>query len=462
MDQDYVYGICFLPEGDTVQIDAIYTSMHFERIFIPDEYEGTPKQAYEEIQAKIEHDKVALNNCKEKIVNSLRAHRLEILGAHYTISRASRLHGIRKLAACTKENKTNTVFYILCGFMTPANAMQLIKEIDPDPNVFLISQDPKRAQSKTPTKLHNPGIFRPFELFLRMYGVPAYNEIDPTIFIAITYSFMFGMMFGDVGQGACLLLGGYLLYRFKKIALAGAICFAGVFSVLFGFLYGSFFGFEDLEWLPTIWMNPMENIMTILIVSIAFGAFLILVAMIINIINGAKERDYERIFLDQSGLAGFLFYGTVILLIVTMFTGNPVPSAILLSILLGLPLLFIFLREPISRYLAKQKSLFHEGFGMFLLEGIVELFEVLLSYITNTISFVRVGAFALSHAGMMGVVLSLAHVAQGNPNWVILILGNILVSGLEGLVVGIQVLRLEYYEMFSRFYRGTGKEFKPF
>ena len=99
---------------------------------------------------------------------------------------------------------------------------------------------------------------------------------------------------------------------------------------------------------------------------------------------------------------------------------------------------------------------------MFFVESFFELFEVLLSYVTNTISFLRVGAFALSHAAMMGVVMLLAGAESGHPNIVVLILGNAFVAGMEGLIVGIQVLRLEYYEMFSRFYRGTGKEFKPY
>ncbi len=99
---------------------------------------------------------------------------------------------------------------------------------------------------------------------------------------------------------------------------------------------------------------------------------------------------------------------------------------------------------------------------MFFLESLFELFEILLSYVTNSISFLRVGAFALSHGAMMGVVLLLADAQSSHPNLFILILGNVFVAGMEGLIVGIQVLRLEYYEMFSRFYKGTGKVFKPY
>lgn len=100
---------------------------------------------------------------------------------------------------------------------------------------------------------------------------------------------------------------------------------------------------------------------------------------------------------------------------------------------------------------------------MFAITAFFELFDVLLTYFSNTISFVRMGAFAVSHAAMMEVVLMLAGAANGgSPNWIVIVLGNVFVCGMEGLIVAIQVLRLEYYEMFSRFYKGDGREFKPF
>ena len=100
---------------------------------------------------------------------------------------------------------------------------------------------------------------------------------------------------------------------------------------------------------------------------------------------------------------------------------------------------------------------------MFLVQSFFELFEIMLSFLSNTLSFVRIGAFAVSHAAMMGVVLMLAGAESGgNINWFIIVLGNLFVCAMEGLIVGIQVLRLEYYEMFSRFYKGSGREFRPF
>lgn len=100
---------------------------------------------------------------------------------------------------------------------------------------------------------------------------------------------------------------------------------------------------------------------------------------------------------------------------------------------------------------------------MFFVQSFFELFEIMLSFLSNTLSFVRIGAFAVSHAAMMGVVLMLAGAEGGGSiNWIIIVLGNLFVCAMEGLIVGIQVLRLEYYEMFSRFYKGSGKEFRPF
>ena len=128
----------------------------------------------------------------------------------------------------------------------------------------------------------------------------------------------------------------------------------------------------------------------------------------------------------------------------------------------GLPLLLIFFKEPLTNLVEKKAEVMPKEKGMYLVTAFFELFDVLLSYFSNTLSFVRIGAFAVSHAAMMEVVLMLSGASAGSTNWIIFVIGNIIVCGLEGLVVGIQVLRLEYYEMFSRFYKGTGREFKPF
>ena len=136
----------------------------------------------------------------------------------------------------------------------------------------------------------------------------------------------------------------------------------------------------------------------------------------------------------------------------------------MMVIFLGIPVILFLLQEPLGQLVEGKKPKAEGGVGMFLVQGFFELFETMLSFFSNTISFVRIGAFAVSHAAMMEVVLMLGGITDGagNPNWIIIVLGNIIVCGLEGLVVGIQVLRLEYYEMFSRFYTGSGREFHPY
>lgn len=457
-DENYVWGIYFVPASLSIKIDAIFASLHFERIMLPNEYEGTPQEAYEALNIQIDEMNIQRKIIAKKIKSKLKKDAGDILLAYKILSSLSQNFDVRKLAACTKDKQQ--VFYILCGWISERDTKRLLSEIKNDPDVYcFIEEINENTTSKPPTKLKNPKIFRPFEMFIKMYGLPAYNEIDPTIFVALTYSFMFGMMFGDVGQGLCLVLGGYLLYKRKKLNLAAIISCAGIFSTIFGFLYGSIFGFEEI--LHPVWVNPMKDTMTVLYTAIGFGVFLIIIAMIISIINGIKARDIEKIFFDTNGIAGLVFYIVVIAIVLLAISGNTLPSIVLSGTGIGLPLLLIFLREPLTRLIEKKKDLIPGNKGMFFLESFFELFEVLLSYITNTVSFVRVGAFALSHAGMMSVVLMLGK-AEENPNFLIIILGNIFVACLEGLIVGIQVLRLEYYEMFSRFYKGNGKEFKAY
>lgn len=459
---EYVWGIYFAPATSSDQVDAVYSSLHFERIELAEEYEGTPEEAYQKLIKKMKKVRAKGKELKSALQTKLNEQGSDILLAYKTLQRVSDNFDIRKMAVCTDDSKTNQVFYILCGWMSASDTKAFIKEISNDPMIYCITQNGKEeGLIKPPTKLKNPKFFQPFEMFIKMYGLPAYNEMDPTIFVALTYTLMFGIMFGDVGQGLCLAIGGLILYKWKHINLAGIVSIAGVWSTVFGFMYGSVFGFEDI--LTAVWRRPMENIMSTLITAVIFGVCLILIAMLLNIFNAIRSHDLGRLLFDASGIAGFIIYGGVAACVGVYFMGYELPATIVLVLLFGIPLICIMLKEPLSNLIEKQRHIFPAGGkAMFFVEAFVELFDVVLSYATNTISFVRVGAFALSHAGMMGVVLSLAGVATGHGNPIVIVLGNILVAGLEGLVVGIQVLRLEYYEMFSRFYKGTGREFRPF
>lgn len=460
-DQKYVWAVYFAPHVHMAEQEAVYASFHFEDIPIPEDFEGTPGEAFAQEAQQLEQNKTEWQRLQEEIQETVKQQEREICLACEMMESYCQNFEIRKYAACTRE-QDGEESYILYGWMAEKDAVKLEQEMEQDEKIHLVEEDVDEDLSVVPpTRLKNPKLLKPFEMFVEMYGLPAYNEMDPTVFIALTYTLMFGIMFGDVGQGLVLVLGGFLLYRIKGMRLAGIISFAGIWSVFFGFMYGSVFGFEEL--LPAIWIKPMDNIMNVLMMAIGFGALLILIAMVLNIINSIRSKEYGRLFFNQSGLAGLICYGFVAVCVVLFATGHGLPATIIIGVAVGVPLIAILLKEPLSHLIEKKRPVLPEGSkAMFLVEALVECFDVVLSYATNTISFVRVGAFALSHAGMMGVVMTLAGMEKGNPNWVIIVLGNILVAGLEGLVVGIQVLRLEYYEMFSRFYKGNGKPFVAF
>ena len=228
-DEHYVWGVYFVPASAAVKVDAVFSSLHFERIFIPSDYKGTPEVIYQTLINELKQIRQEKHDLNNQMKEKLRQNGEQLLLATKVLQEYSDNYDIRKLAACTKGTKQGLVFYILCGWMSVRDSKRFMKEIEQDPNVYCIAEDVHEAvDSKPPTKLKNPKLFKPFEMFIEMYGLPAYNEIDPTIFVAITYTLIFGIMFGDVGQGACLCIGGLLLYRFKKMNSAAIIRIAGI------------------------------------------------------------------------------------------------------------------------------------------------------------------------------------------------------------------------------------------
>lgn len=467
-DAQYVWVVYFVPEVLCDKIDAIYASMHFERFFLPDEYEGTPDEASHVLEAKIEEAERQIKEIENRIAASIDSRKDDLAAAYQALAAYATGFDIRKMAALTKQE--DHTFYILCGWMSEHDAKAFQKELENDADTFcFVEEDHTNIISGPPTKLKNPKLFRPFEMFIQMYGIPAYNEMDPTILLGLTYSFLFGFMFGDVGQGLCLLVGGYLLYRAKKMSLAAIISCCGFCSTIFGFLFGSVFGFENI--IEPLWLRPKEammqlpfigNLNTVFVVAIALGMGIVLLTMVLNVINSLRSHNTEKAYFDTNGIAGIVFYAAITVTVFLYMSGHALPATVVLVIMFVLPLLAIFFKEPLTALVEKKAKVLPEGTGMFIVQGFFELFEVLLSYFSNTLSFVRVGAFAVSHAAMMEVVLMLAGAEAGSPNWLVVILGNLFVCGMEGLIVGIQVLRLEYYELFSRFYSGNGRAFKPY
>lgn len=467
--ENYVYGCYFAANSDTSRVDAVFNSMHFERITVSDEYIGTPQVACETLKEEIEETQKAIDQLEEDTRSLMENHASELMGARKRLEELSNNFDVRKMAARIEDDNKED-YYILCGWMGEKDVEAFVKEAENDHRVLIVVEEEReKFFGDPPTKLKNPKIFKPFEMFIKMYGLPAHDEMDPTIFVALTYTFIFGAMFGDVGQGLCLFLIGGIIYLTKKANLAGIISVAGLFSTFFGFMFGSVFGFEDI--LPARWLRPVSamtdlpfigQLNTVFVVAIAFGMALNILVMLFHIVNAIRARDTENIWFSNNGLAGLVFYGFLVLTVVLFMTGHKTPGNILMAIFLGVPVVLFLFKEPLTNLVERNHKKIEEGKVMFLVQGFFELFETMLSYFSNTLSYVRIGAFAVSHAAIMEVVLMLSGATDGSPNIIGLVIGNIVVCGLEGLVVGIQVLRLEYYEMFSRFYKGTGREFKPF
>lgn len=452
-DGKYCYCLYMTTETHAPEVDNIFSSLYFERIHIPSFVHGTPKEAIGQLEEE--------NDAAKKNIEKYESRKQKLFADNK--ADLSTIYATCKENAETSEAQKYVVVFgqqaAIYGFCEEKYAKKLKKEFEVRDDVKVEIKPPMGDSRLTPpTKLKENWFSKPFGMFVEMYGVPAYTDMDPTNFVAISYCILFGIMFGDVGQGAVLILVGFLAWKLKKLRLGLVGTRIGVFSIIFGCLFGSVFGSEEIL---TPFFMPMKstNTMPLLLAAIGIGVLLIIISMSFNVYINAKKKNWGEFLFSQNGVAGLAFYICVILLAINALgkLGLPLGTPYIL-VGIVLPILLIFLKEPLNRKMQGYK-MFPEGFGSFFTEGFFELFDVVLTFITNTMSFLRVGGFVLSHAGMMLVVYTLAEMIGGVGYWITLVLGNAFVMCLEGMIVGIQVLRLEFYEMFSRYYEGNGKPF---
>ena len=310
-----------------------------------------------------------------------------------------------------------------------------------------------------PTKLKNNKLFRPFEFLVNMYGAPNYNELDPTPFFAISYMLLYGMMFGDLGQGLVFVLLSFLVDKKNKTfgALIRRIGFSACF---FGLMYGSVFGIETL--IPALLIKPFDNIMKVLIASVAFGIGLLLIAYCLGIYNKlVKQKNIEEGIFGKEGFAGLMMMISFVILIINIVNINVIPKNVGVVMLIASIVMIIF-SKPIAAKIEKRDEVYESTAFDYYVESSFSIIEALLSVFSNLVSFTRVGAFAINHVGLYMAFEVMSKIAGGGiKGIIILILGNILIIGLEGMIVFIQGLRLEFYEMFSKYYQGNGRKFRP-
>ena len=447
-EEEYTWILYLTTEEFLGKVDSFFNVQDFERIWLPKEASGTPEEFINQIEKNIKENLTKIDKEKEELRN-LRIDAREILiGAYKQLLLYENVNILKKYIV----HDQNGTFYIVL-WVSKDNVENIKSILSNYKNVdYDIFDDDEDIQA--PTKLKNIKIFRPFETLIKMYGVPNSKEIDPTGLVAITAFIMFGFMFGDVGHGLVIFILGLILAK-RKASLGPVLAIGGISSIIFGVLYGSVFGKEDI--IKPILISPMDNIQTMLISGIAVGSIFILIAMIFNIINGIKNKNLQKCLFDKNGISGFLLYGLILADVAVYFLKGqmliPINVIVIVSIILILLILF---GDTISSKLEKKK----EQAKTPMVEKIFEIIEMTLSFASNTISFLRLAAFAINHVGLCMAVYLLADMSSGVGNIAIAIIGNIVVIALEGLIVGIQVLRLEYYELFSRFYEGNGREFK--
>jgi len=456
--KDYKIIMTFTPNMLLNEAQKVFQSANCEPIAMAKEFTGTPKEASETLRKK----KIEIEKVIEELEMNLKKFfednnsKIEILDLSLELD--IRANDIKNTAATTNE------FFYLSGWV-PQGYLKEFKKIvtKVDKKIIIIEKKPESLENPhltTPTKLKNNSFIKPFESMVKMYGTPAYGEIDPTTFLSISYMIMFGAMFGDLGQGFILALAGILMkYKFKRVNLGGILSRLGISSMVFGSLYGSIFGFETI---PALLIRPMEDIQDILLAAIIFGCILLIVGFALGLVNAFRKKDVEHGLFGKEGLAGLLFYLIVLGFILTkVLKVNIVPTPIVIVVLITL-LIVIMMKQPLANLVMHKRPLFNTKPGEYFVEAGFEILETLLSMFSNTLSFIRVGAFALNHVGLFVAFAAMANMMNNGVGSVFMyILGNIIIIGLEGLIVFIQGLRLEYYELFSKYYQGSGVAFNP-
>jgi V/A-type H+-transporting ATPase subunit I len=326
---------------------------------------------------------------------------------------------------------------------------------------------------RVPILHHNPLLLRPFQKLIDIYGTPSYAEVEPTAFFAIGFLAMFGLMFGDVGHGAVLFSAGWFLFRYVPRFLDYGILLmeAGVASAGFGVLYGSVFGIRSL--IPTLWLEPVRDLPHFMLIAVVFGAFVVTGGLVLNIINSWRSGDWKAALYGPRGVTGAMLYWVILVVLVRAFvpTTVKIPGAVIAAMVIAVVVVIAGAR-PLMRLLGRDAQqrprpvVRTTPWWLHALETSVELVDTLFSFFANTISFVRIAAFAAVHAGVFIAIFALADTLAtlrfgGVLSILVHVAGNVLVILLEGLTVSVQVLRLEYYEFFGKFFRGGGEVYAP-
>ncbi|NOZ58967.1 MAG: hypothetical protein GXO66_05260 [Euryarchaeota archaeon] len=433
----------------------------------------------EEAERKVEEDRRSLERDEAEILKQLR----EI--AEREMANLLRYRRFLDIAKTVDEANQNFLMtrntYYLAGWVPAHRVDEVVDIIEGATGGACVVQVTEPEEEETPpTLIVNPEVTKPLEALTTTYGTPHYREIDPTSIIAVTFPFIFGFMFGDVGQGLLLvLIGAFMGFKMKRLSdkgrkLGRTLILCGIMATLVGFMYGSMFGLEaeevhgraplkdylGISFEPVkvpvldkffsgalLGGSPEENrIMRAVYFSIYLGIGLLILSLIINIINHAMRGELKHGLLSPFGVPGIwaLLGGSYV-----VFTKAFEPLPIALGI--GLPILLIF----VEGWLIKKEGI---------LIAIIETFENSMKYLTNTLSFLRITIIGVVHAALSMMMVNAMYAVGGPASklWIpIFILGNLIILVMEGFISFVHTLRLHFYEIFSKFYNGNGIPFSP-
>lgn len=469
-------------------MDGILKDSGFVEVEIPKEFKGIPENVLEILRKNSDDAKSALEEIQAERKNYAETHKDELY-------RLLQCYCVAKQITEVKNNLESTEYiYRLTGWIPAYEAKEVSKKIDELTSSrsavreYLPSEVPSvlAGEEKVPVQVKHGALIKNFERMIFSYGSPLYGTIDPTPFVAVFFTILFGIMFGDAGQGLCFLVIG-ILSCLKKIKISGwekfgpVLCCIGVSSTIMGLLTGEFFANETIlepfaMWVTGIFGHPHAPILhmmpssdphsitrmfTFFGFTIGVGFLINTCGLLINISNQISLKRWGRVFFGKTGLSGAVFFWYVVAFALRIAFFGHSPQVYDFAIILGTLLVSAF-AEPLERLIEKESPVLENGLLSAIIGAVVEIIEIVSSYLSNTVSFVRVGAFALAHAVLGYIINSLVEITPGPGGIAVAIVGNAIVVVLEGMIVAIQVVRLQYYEFFSKFFNETGREFKPF
>jgi V/A-type H+-transporting ATPase subunit I len=480
---------------DEAAVDRILDKFGWTEVHLPRELAGSKDHVQGELEQKLDLLKEEQEQLQSQ-VNTLIKERLETLQQMWRNLRLNELY-TRVQSFFSKTTRT----VIFSGWLPSSARPELTSAIRrvTDGHCYLEwhrgREVSKEHPASVPVQMHNPKFLSPFQMLVTNYAVPEYGSIDPTPLVAVAYLIMFGLMFGDAGHGAVLLLlGGLgsLLYRGARPGAAGPgaagssvrnllqlIAYCGAAAVVTGVLFGSYFG---MQWFAPLWFDYhgivaghrgrglVTDIYGILVITIYFGIAVIGLGLVLNWINCVAKGRWFRLVFDKGGLIGSWIYGAGIYAAMYFVRHDykQLPDLNLLILLLGIPVLLLALKPVLEFLLHKPRKPFNLLTPVdFFMEWIVEILEIFSGYLANTLSFMRVAGLGIAHVSLMIAFFSIAGMIAGPSggytvgSYLVLIAGNILVILLEGLSAGIQSLRLNYYEFFSKYFSGSGRAYAP-